>query len=321
VLRWGVLSTAHIAQTQFVPAVRSASNAEVVAVSSRDVGRAQTFAASFEIPKAHGSYEALLEDPEVDAVYIGLPNSLHREWTVAAAHAGKHVLCEKPLARSVADAEAMVQACQQSGVLLMEAFMWRHHAQQARVRALLDSGVIGAPRVVSAAFAYRIDTSKANVRLQAELEGGALMDVGCYAVNAARWVFSSEPLAVSGEQILDETLGVDMAFGGTLVFPNGGLAVVETSFVEAPIQRLEIGGSEGRVVVERPFRPDALRGRISIVRGAEVQLEDVAADNQYARQVEHFGRSVAAGRLLEPAEDGVAQARVIEALYAAAAQS
>ncbi|MBV9172127.1 MAG: Gfo/Idh/MocA family oxidoreductase, partial [Chloroflexi bacterium] len=290
----------------------------IIAVGSRDTARAREFAAKFGIARAHGSYEALLADPDVDIVYIGLPNSLHREWTIAAAKAGKHVLCEKPLARSAADAQAMAHACRDAGVLLMEAFMWRHHAQQARLREILDSGAIGEPRIVSAAFAYPIDTSKANVRLQADLEGGALMDVGCYAVNAARFVFGAEPVKVSGEQVVEGTFGVDMAFGGTLVFPGGRLAVVETSFVEASQQRLEIGCSDGRVVVQAPFRPDTAPGRIEIVRGDQAKVEEIPAENQYARQIEHFQRSVTAGRLLAPAEDGVAQARVIEALYAAA---
>jgi predicted dehydrogenase len=301
-MRWGILSTARIAQTHFVPAVREAHGAELVAVASREAQRAHAFAQQFRIPKAHGAYADLLEDPEVDAVYIGLPNSLHREWTIAAARAGKHVLCEKPLARSAADAEAMAEACRAAGVLLMEAFMWRHHAQQARVRELLDSGAIGEPRVVYSTFAYRIDTSSANVRLQADLEGGALMDVGCYAVNAARWVFSSEPVHVAGAQVVDPTFGVDMSFGGSLIFASGGLAVVQTSFVEAPTQRLEIAGPEGRIVVERPFRPEALPGRISLSRGEDVREEESVAENQSARQVEHFQRSVQAGRLLAPAE-------------------
>lgn len=319
-LRWGILSTAHIARTQAVPAMLEAADAEIVAVGSRSLERAKAFATEFDIPRAHSSYEALLEDPDVDAVYIGLPNSLHRDWTIAAARAGKHVLCEKPIARTAADAELMVHACREAGVVLMEAFMWRHHAQQARVRELLDSDAIGAPVSVNADFTYRIDPERPNVRLQADLEGGSLMDVGCYPVNVARWVFGAEPVAVLGEEVVDPRLRVDMAFAGVLRFDGDRVAMVRSSFLEAPVQRYEIGGTAGRILVERAYRPDSLPGRIVITRGDDVQVEEIPADNQYARQVEHFGRSVRAGRLVPPAEDGLAQARVIEALYSSAAR-
>jgi len=318
-LRWGILSTARIAQTQFLPAVQGQTQHQVLAIASRDAARAEQVARAFAIPRAYGSYEALLEDPEIAAIYLPLPNSLHAEWTMRALQAGKHVLCEKPVARRAAEAERMVATARANGVLLMEAFMWRHHAQQARVRALLDGGAIGQPTVIRASFGFPLDPESSNVRLRADLEGGSLMDVGCYPVNFARWVFGAEPVRVSGQQVLDPRLGVDMAFGGVLVFAGGRLALIDSNFRHASRQHAEIAGTEGVLTMELPFRPDAAPGRIEVVRGGQRQVEEVPAENQYTRQADHFAQSIAAGRLLEPAEDGVAQARAIEALYASAA--
>src|SRR5688500_11487316 len=210
-LRWGIVSTARIARERFVPGVRAASEGEVVAIASRDAGRAQAVATELRIPRAYATYEALLADPEVDAVYIGLPNGLHAEWTVRAAEAGKHVLCEKPAARRAADAQRMVEACGRAGVVLMEAFMYRLHPQHARVLELVRQGAIGDPVFVRASFCFAMSAERraaGDVRLQAGLEGGALMDVGCYALNAARYIFGAEPLAVSAQQRLDPRLEV-----------------------------------------------------------------------------------------------------------------
>ena len=324
-LRWGILSTARIARTMFVPGVRAGTETQVVAVGSRSLQAAREFADDLDIPRAYGSYEGLLRDPEVDAVYIALPNSLHAEWTLRAADAGKHVLCEKPLARRAADARRMAEACRTAGVVLMEAFMWRHHPQHAHVRALLDSGAIGEPSFVRATFGYVIHPARQagglNVRLDESLEGGSLMDIGCYSVNLARWVFGSEPVGVAAQQRIDPTYGVEVAFGGVLRFAGGQLAMVDSSFDHAALNRYEIAGPEGRIVVERAFRPDDSPGRVDVYRGPEHSLETVAPANQFGCEADHFARSVRAGRLLPPAENGVAQATVVEALYAAAQAS
>ena len=348
-LRWGVLSTARIARTLFVPGVRAASESEVLAVGSRSLELARAFAEELEIPRAYGSYDALLGDSEVDAIYIGLPNSLHTEWTIRAANAGKHVLCEKPLARTAADAERMLAACRAAGVLLMEAFMWRHHPQHAHVRALLESGAVGAPSFVRASFGYvinrraepllvrpahtgaradaaprggRLNTSSGsaglNVRLDPLLEGGSLMDVGCYGVNAARWLFGSEPVGFAAQQHVDPRYGVEVSFGGVLRFADGQLAMVDSSFAHVGLNRYEIAGPEGRIVVDRAFRPDDAPGRIELYHGSEQRVESVPPANQFANEADHFARSIRAGTLLPPAEDGVAQARALESLYSAA---
>jgi D-xylose 1-dehydrogenase (NADP+, D-xylono-1,5-lactone-forming) len=316
-----MLSTANIARNLFIPGARAGAETTVLAVGSRDLATAQKFAADMDIPRAYGSYQDLLDDPEVDAVYVGLPNNLHAEWTIRAARSGKHVLCEKPIAGRAADAQRMAEACDAAGVVLMEAFMWRHHPQHARVRALLDAGTIGEPTFVRASFGYVIGTAprdRPNVRLAADLDGGSLMDVGCYSVNVARWVYGAEPVGVVGQQHVDTDFGVETSFGGVLRFAGGQLAMVDSSFQHAFVNRYEIAGPGGRIVVEGAFRPDDRPGRIDIHRGTDHSVEDVPPANQFGLEADHFARSVRAGRLLPPAENGVAQARVIEALFASA---
>jgi len=194
-LRFGILSTARVGRRRVVPAMQQAPNILVRAVASRDARRAQAFAHALSIPKAYGCYEDLLADPEVDAVYIPLPNSLHCQWTVKAAQAGKHVLCEKPLAASAREADEMIAACEANHVLLMEAFMYRFHPQNEHVLGLIQDGAIGPVRMVRAVFTFTIGSS--NIRLDAALAGGSLMDVGCYCVSVARTIVGAEPRAVS----------------------------------------------------------------------------------------------------------------------------
>ena len=320
-LRWGILSTARIGRQRFVPGVRAGTEGEVVAIASRDPQRAQAAAAELGIPRAHGAYEALLADREVDAVYVGLPNGLHPEWTVRAAAAGKHVLCEKPAARRAADARRMAEACRRAGAILMEAFMYRLHPQHARVLELLRQGAIGEPVFVRASFCFAMSAARragGDVRLQRDLEGGALMDVGCYAVNTARYLFGAEPVAVVAQQRVDPRFGVDTAFAGVLRFPGDRLALVDGSFDAAGTQRYEVAGPGGLIVVERAYVPGTGPVQIQIVQGGDHRTEEAAAADQYALEADHFARSVRAGRLLPPAEDGVAQAAVIEALYRSA---
>jgi xylose dehydrogenase (NAD/NADP) len=320
-LRWGILSTARIARQRFVPGVRAGTEGEVVAIASRDAARAAEVARELGIPRAHGSYEALLADPQVDAVYLGLPNGLHPRWTIEAARAGKHVLCEKPAARRAADAARAAAACRQAGVLLMEAFMYRLHPQHARVRQLLREGVIGSPVLLRASFCFSMDATRrasGDVRLQAELEGGALMDVGCYAVDVARYLFEQEPLSVSAQQRVDPAFGVDTAFAGVLRFPGDRLALIDGSFDAAGTQRYEVAGPAGRIVAERAFLPGDGPAVIHVAEGSRQRTEEIAGADQYALEADHFARSIRAGRLLPPAEDGQAQAAVIEALYRSA---
>ena len=320
-MRFGVLGAARIARNSFVPGVRGSSQAQLHAVASRDLDRARAFASELEIPRAYGSYAELLGDPDVDAVYIALPNSLHVEWTIAAARAGKHVLCEKPLASIASEAERARTACAAAGVLLMEGFMWRHHIQHRRVWELIDGGAIGEPSFVRASFSFRVSRPRAgaapNVRLQSVLQGGSLMDVGCYGVNAARWLFGSEPTEVVGQQIVDDEYGVDLSFGAVLRFDGNRQAVVDSSLTRAASNTYTVEGPEGSLRVERAFRPDTNPGRITLHRPnqePELELEEIPADDQFTREVDHFIESVGAGSLLSPAEDGANQAKVIERL-------
>ena len=317
-LRFGVLSTARIGLERFIPAARVSTLGEVAAIASRDLARAQAAAQEKDIPRAHGSYEDLLADREVDAVYIGLPNALHKEWTIRAAEAGKHVLCEKPVARRLAAAEAMALACQSAGVIYMEAFMYRHHPQHDRVRELLAKRVIGEPRIIRASFCFYLRQAEGNIRSSSALEGGALMDVGCYAVNVCRYLFEAEPVEVTALGRIDSQFGVDMTFAGLLRFPRDRIGVIDSSFDVTSGGRYEVSGQYGSIVVDRAFTPGDGPVTVQVNAAGGHRVEEVNGINQYALEVDHFARSVRQGRLLPPAENGVSNARVIEALYRSA---
>ena len=320
-LRWGILGTAKIARRAFIPGVRNGTEGSVEVVASRDAGRAAGYARELSIPRSLGSYEALIEDEEVDAVYIPLPNAMHAEWTERAARAGKHVLCEKPAARRRADAERMAAACRAAGVILMEAFMYRHHPQHERALELIRGGAIGEPVFLRASFCFTFSPERraeGDHRLEPEQEGGGLMDVGCYAVNAARFIFGAEPVEVSAQQRVDPQFGVDTAFAGVLRFPGDRLAVVDGSFDVSGTQRYEVAGPKGVLAVEKAYLPGNGPTQIVVAAGGKREVVEVEGADQYAFQADLFARSVREGRLLAPAEDGVRQAAVIEALYESA---
>jgi predicted dehydrogenase len=319
--RWGILSAANIARRRFIPGVRAGSEGQVVAVAARDGDRARAFADDLDIPRAYASYDELLADPEIDGVYIGLPNALHTEWTVRAAAAGKHVLCEKPLSRRVTDVEQMIAACADADVILMEAFMYRHHPQHTRVKQLLAEGAIGAPAVMRASFHFAMDDERRgrpDVRVQQSLDGGAFMDVGCYALNAARYLLDAEPVEVTALQRLDPSLGVDTTFAGVLRFPGDRIALIDGGFDANGPSRYEISGFSGAITAEQAFQPDPTRALLTIVRGGERTVEGIPGVDQYGLEADIFAHSVRAGRLLAPAENGLAQARALEALYQSA---
>ena len=251
-LRLGLLSTAAI-NAQILRGASETDRVELVAVGSRDSAKAQAYAAEHGIERAHGSYEALLADDNVEAVYIGLPNGMHHEWTMHALEAGKHVLVEKPYTRRAAEAEAAFAAADAAGRVLMEAFMYRHHPQTAVVRDLVTGGAIGRLQVVKTTFSFALE-DLTNVRALPELDGGAMMDVGCYCVNAIR-LLAGEPERVSGEQVIGST-GVDMALHGTLRCADDVIGQFEASFRSPRRQRVEVVGEEGTITVEAPFRVD-----------------------------------------------------------------
>jgi predicted dehydrogenase len=318
-IRLGLLSTANI-NAQILQGARETDRVDIVAVGSRDGAKAQAYAGEHGLERAHASYEALLADDGVDAVYIGLPNGLHHEWALEALAAGKHVLVEKPYSRRAADAEAAFDVADAAGLVLMEAFMYRHHPQTAAVRELVAGGAIGRLQAVKTTFTFALD-DLTNVRALPELDGGALMDVGCYCVSAIR-LLAGEPERVSGEQVIGST-GVDMAFHGTLRCADDVVGQFEASFRSPQRQRVEAVGEEGTITVEAPFRIDwggaALLARPDGVGLGEPEAVTVPEANSYRLELENLADAIQdrAPQLLGR-DDAVGQARTIEALYRAA---
>jgi len=315
-VRWGILSTADINRV-VIPPAHASPKVDLVAVASRDQARADAYAREWRIPRAYGSYEALLEDDDVEAVYISLPNSLHVPWSIRALEAGKHVLCEKPLARTAADAEDAFDRAEHAGRLLTEAFMWRHTPQTRRLTELVAEGAIGRLRLVRAAFSFFLDNSE-NVRLLADLDGGALMDVGCYCVSGAR-LLAGEPERVHGEQTLGPG-GIDVAFAGTLRFPDDVVAQIDCGFVLPSRDELEAVGEEGSLFLDDPWH--ARRPVIELRRGGEVERIEVERVDSYHAELENLSDAIRGrGEPLLGREDAVGNARVIEGLYRSAEQA
>ncbi len=313
-LAWGILSTARIG-ARLIHAARDSDEAEIVAVASRSARSARAFADAHGVPRAHGSYEALLDDPEVEAVYVPLPNALHVDWTVRALRAGKHVLCEKPMDRRPAEVARAFHAAEAAGLVLSEAFMWRHNPQTVRLRALLDEGAIGELRLVRASFSFAL-LADVDVRLDPALHGGALMDVGCYCVSAARLVAGAEPVAASAHVVRGPT-GVDLRLSGLLRFPGDVLATIDCGLDLAGRSELEVAGSAGRIVLADPWHCGA--PRIVLERGDEREVVEPAPADSYRLELEDIAAAARGERApLLGRDDAVGQARTIEALYRSA---
>ncbi|HZE04674.1 MAG TPA: Gfo/Idh/MocA family oxidoreductase [Solirubrobacteraceae bacterium] len=312
-VQWGILSTARI-NDKFLAGLAGSRTGRAVAVASRDAARGRAYARERGIPRVHDSYDALLQDPDVEAVYVSLPNALHLEWTRRALEAGKHVLCEKPLGRRAADVEAIFDVAERAGRLLMEAFMYRHHPQTARLVALMGAGAIGRLRVVRSSFGFNL-TDSSDVRLSRDLEGGALMDVGCYCVSATR-LLAGEAEQVSGQTLIGGD-GVDIAFAGLIRCPHGVLAHFDAGLVFADRYELEVVGDEATLRVADPWH--CRNPGIELRRDDSVKRIDVPAANPYTLEADNFAAAIRgeAAPLLDRA-DAVSQARTIEALYAAA---
>jgi predicted dehydrogenase len=323
-LRWGVLSTAKIGRQKVIPAIQAADGCEVVAIAGRDVARTRRVAGELDIERCHDSYRALLDDDEVDAVYIPLPNHLHAEWTIRAAEAGKHVLCEKPMALSSAEARSMVEACARAEVAFMEAFMYRLHPSWRAVLDIVRSGRIGAPVAVQSWFSYFNDDPD-NIRNVAEYGGGALMDIGCYCIDLSRLVLGGEPIAVGGSVTRDPATGVDTVTSGVLEFVTGTATFTCSTRVE-PDQRVHIYGSEGRISIDIPFNiPPDRATHVRVTAGGAPPVAPATdtltfeASDQYRVQAEEFAASVRDGTPVPiPPENGVADLVVMERLLAAA---
>ncbi len=315
-VKWGIMSTAHINRL-FLAGARDAEGVELVAVASRDHARAEQYARDNLIPKAHGSYEELLADPDVEAVYIPLPNSLHVEWSIRALQSGKHVLCEKPLSRRAAEVERAFDVAERQDRLLMEAFMWRHNPQTRRLTELLGQNAIGRVRVIRAAFGF-VAQDPNNVRLQAALDGGGLMDVGCYCVSATRLI-AGEPERVSAEQALGGD-GVDVAFAATMRHSNDVISHFDAGLALDTRDLLEVVGDGGSLLLEDPWH--CREPGIELRRGDQTERIEIERTNSYRLEAENFSAAIRgeATPLLGRA-DAVGQARTIEALYQAAEEN
>lgn len=322
-VRWGILSTADIGMRKVTPAIQRAANCEVVAIASRDRDRAESAAAALGIPKAYTTYEALLEAEDVDAVYIPLPNDMHASWTYAAADAGKHVLCEKPLAMSAAQAQEMVEACEEAGVKLEEAFMYRHHPTWVEAVQLVRGGAIGALQAVQSWFSYYND-DPANIRNRPENGGGAMMDIGCYCVSVARLLFDAEPERIESAVRRDPAMGIDIVTSGVLQFPGGGQSTFTCSTRAEDAQKVHIVGTDGRIEIEIPFNiPPDRETRIYLSAGGEPPVAPATdtytfpAADQYTLQAERFAAAILGDTpVAYPPSDAVANMRVIEKVLA-----
>jgi predicted dehydrogenase len=312
-VRFGVISTARINRLLLAGA-RESDRVEVVAVASRDLARAEDYAREHGIERAHGSYEALLDDPEVEAVYISLPNSLHVEWSVKALEAGKHVLCEKPLGRRAREVERAFDAAGAAGRILTEGFMYRHNPQTAKLRELVEGGAIGRLRLIRAAFSFTL-VGGANVRLAKDLDGGGLMDVGCYCVSGSR-LLGGEPERVFARQVVGES-GVDVVFAAVMAFPGDVTAHFDCGLALPERDELELIGEEGSLFLDDPWH---CRRPVIVMRwGDEVEEISLTPVDSYRLELENLADAIRGdAEPLLGRDDALGQARTIEALYRSA---
>jgi xylose dehydrogenase (NAD/NADP) len=314
VTRVGLLSTARINRAVIEGAAES-DEVDVAAVASRDQARADAYAREHGIATAYGSYETLLADPSIDAVYISLPNALHCEWSIRALEAGKHVLCEKPMSTDPSAVEAVFEVAEAQGLVCMEAFMWRHHPQTRRLEELAAGGAIGELRVVRSDFGFTLDPASGDVRLSSDLEGGALADLGCYCISATR-LLAGEPESVVARQVLAAS-GVDLRIGGTLAHAADVLAELYCGFDLPRRHALEVIGSAGSILVEDPWH--CRRVGLRMTRGGESEMIEIEQANSYRLELENLSRAIRGEEApLLGRDDAIGQARTIAALLQAA---
>jgi D-xylose 1-dehydrogenase (NADP+, D-xylono-1,5-lactone-forming) len=312
-VKWGIVSTADI-NRKVIPGAHASDKVDLIAVASRDQARADAYAREWEIPRAYGTYEAMLADPDVEAVYISLPNTMHCEWSIMALEAGKHVLCEKPLSRHPAEVAEAFDTAERTGLLLSEAFMWRHNPQTKRVKHLVDEGAIGELRLIRSAFSYSLyDTD--NIRLRTDVEGGALMDVGCYNVSGSR-LFGGEALTAYGQAWYGPS-GTDWVFGGMLRFPNDVIALFDCGTALPNRDELEAIGSDGSLFLDDPWHCNA--PVIELRRDGEAERIEIEPEDSYRLELENVSEAARGeAELLLARDDAMAQARTLEALHESA---
>ncbi len=323
-VRWGILGAGFIADYQFIPAVKASPRGEVVAVAARDADRAAAFAQRHAIPRSVAGYERLISDPDVEAVYVALPNSAHAEWTMAAAAAGKHVICEKPLARDAREAAVVVEACARAGVALAECFVYRYHPQTLRIGRWLREGAIGEVRTVHANFHFTMDAERRrrDIRMSAPLAGGALMDLGCYPISWLRFVFGEEPESAAARAVWDPEGGVDTQMVGMLSFSAGRAGTFDCSFDCDQDLSTTIVGTKGRIVVAQPYHPRGSGATVRLLRRGLPEEVHVDAKDEpaFLAAVEAFHATVRDGAPLRvPSRDGVDNMAAIDAVRASAA--
>jgi predicted dehydrogenase len=315
---WGILSTARI-NREILAGAEESDQVDVIGVASRVAARAEAYAREHGIERAYGSYEALLEDTNIEAVYISLPNGMHIDWTMRALEAGKHVLCEKPLSRRSEDVVLAFDYAESAGLVLSEGFMWRHHPQAKKLAQLLDEGTIGRLRLVRASFSFQLATRHGpdDTRFDPQLDGGALMDVGCYCISAIRYV-AGEPQRVEAEQVLGES-GVDVVFAAVLRLPGETLAHFDCGFVLPSRDELELVGEGGTLFLDDPWH--ARSPVIELRRDGEVEVVEAERANSYRLELENVAAAIRGeAPLLLGRDDAVGQARAIEALYRSASE-
>jgi predicted dehydrogenase len=322
-VRWGVLGVAKIATEKVIPGMQQCKFARLSAIASRNLETAERAAKALKIPRAHGSYEALINDKQIDAVYIPLPNHLHVEWAIKAARAGKHVLCEKPIALKARDVERLIDVRNRTGVVIQEAFMYRGQPPWQKAMALVADGRIGEVRAVVGVFAY-FNADPSNIRNIKAWGGGGIYDIGCYLINSARWVFGAEPVRISGAIERDPVSGVDTLASMLLEFPSGHAAGVCSTQL-APYQRVTLFGADARIEIEIPFNlPPDRRGRLRIddgrtLDGSGGEWIECKAANQYTIQGDELSAAILRRKPAPyPLEDSLANMRVIDALFASA---
>jgi D-xylose 1-dehydrogenase (NADP+, D-xylono-1,5-lactone-forming) len=312
-VKWGIVSTADI-NGKVIPGAHASPKVDLVAVASREAARAQAYAREWGIPRSYGSYDELYADPEIEAVYISLPNTMHVEWSIKALEAGKHVLCEKPLTRTPSDAAEAFDAADRTGLLLSEAFMWRHNPQTRRLQELVESGAIGELRLVRSAFSYGL-YDESNIRLRPDVEGGALMDVGCYNVSGSRFL-AGEPQRVWGEAWYGPS-GTDWVFAGTMRFPGDVIATFDCGTAMSSRDELEAIGSEGSLFLDDPWHCNA--PVIEVRREDGVERIEMERQDSYRLELENVSDAIRGeAELLLGRDDALGQARALEALHRSA---
>ncbi len=315
-IRWGILSTANIGR-KVIPAIHASRNGVVTAVGSRSLESARVFASEQDIPIVYGSYEELIASDEIDAIYNPLPNSMHAEWSIKCAQAGKATLCEKPFASDAAEAQTIVDAFEKQDVLLAEAFMYRFHPQHAKVKSILDAGGIGELKVINSSFTFFISDA-ANIRLSKALAGGGLMDVGCYCINLMRFIIGEEPEAVTAVGNIGASTGVDEILAGSMKFPSGVIGHFDCGLRAYRQQSYRLKGTTGSIVVDSSFTPDKQKDAIvQHWRGDQYTEHIIAPVDHYQLMVEDFADALQTGRAPRfPASDAVLNMKVIDKMLA-----